>query len=347
MNVLRSFATIGAVTLVVIGSTVTVARADESIDLIDQATEYLEQPVGPDRNPGVEDPNDTSWWSKIRNFAHDVWFDIAYPQTNQTSTDEFGFVYVKSLAEKFEVKGEHFDRNEDALRFSPADWQQYDYRRGKTMLTTRHFEACLHELRVEGSGEVITRVYLDAKAPRLGTIDFKEKLDVLGKNVREAEKATITDRTLYTPVEVFQTALADLRNPARQTCMLALNRDDERTDDVTEFQWFVVDRIERCQVRPSEDPRGAVTEAYSIELLDLDPWMHENLKHGDEARVRLFYFENSGRLSFEFGYRQANALARRNETKVRYGEYEKNDIPEVQSTRTFEKTSWLYVCNER
>ncbi len=231
-----------------------------------------------------------------------------------------GFVYVKhvkDLAKAKKGKGYSlFDVVKDALRQSPEDWEQNDYRWAKTVHTHKYFR---RHFAKQVARRVGKKVFCK-RVPvcRLGKMFNSSNCDEL-KSSLGIYKEVPKNGVGANDADVFlKEVLCELKSSSKQTSIVCAKYPGEFGNHEDRKQWILVYKAEACKVREIDNSNNMEKEAVALHFVDMDPLMKESFVSDEDVRAachRMFVVgtkrDLKRNISFEHTYLKKHKKAHR------------------------------------
>ena len=187
----------------------------------------------------------------------------------------------------------------DALRYTPKDWKEVDYRKGKEIMTQQYFTHLFGNKEKTSTKCMGKKVYQPKKRKkRLGQIKFEDRHMAFLKNkLLKSANAVESKRISYDGSDsIWNGVKTDLATQGKQSSLLSL---DYTLEGYECKQWLLAYKIEPCYVQYVGEGKETQRKAHAIYVLDLDPYHLAKLDIVEKACFRLFRLESTGQFVME------------------------------------------------
>ena len=192
-----------------------------------------------------------------------------------------------------------FTPNLDALRFTPNDWKETDYRKAKQVLSQQFFTNRFGQKKKRKKRAMGKVVYKPKeRKKRLGQVDFSKGLTVLKKTLELCYNHSDDERRANVKSSgIWQSIQDDITTIGKQSSLLSVTYKNEQGKKT--YHWLLAYKIEACYIKEVGQGDETKRKAYALEVLDLDPYRSARLKDVNKACFRLFYLENQDNFALE------------------------------------------------
>ena len=253
------------------------------------------------------------WIQPIWDKASAAW-NAAFGGSQAVKED--GFVYVRSVevlsALPKDTSCALFDVVKDALRQSPADWENKDYRRAKAVYTQQYFRS-----NFASDGKRVGKKVFCKKAPvqHLGQKyvkgNRKELTSVLSKYDVNAKDSASGEQT-----DIFlEKVLRELKSAGKQTSIVGLKYLQGYDTTPDGDHRILVYKAEKCKVKELVSYDDETIDAVALHFVELDPLVKSEFLTDEEVKEachKMFIIDKrceGKRMTFEYSYLKKHAKA--------------------------------------
>ena len=188
-----------------------------------------------------------------------------------------------------------FDVVLDALRRSPKDWSNKDYRNAKQVYTNQYFRK-----HFAVKAKLGRRAFGSNKEVKpLGQLYDDQNVDKLKNDLAQYMKPSESHCT-RDPFDVFKNVKQSIADGRRQSAIIKL---EYKSNNNNREQKFLIYKTEKCYAK--DVCGGSKRAAVALYLIDLDPQLEEKLVTDADVKAachRLFFFPRAGKYALEKSY---------------------------------------------